>query len=163
MTALDQRNWLFPPRTGTMRGIDLSALDPADEDDRRLLIEAEHPELRSALDRGAHEITLRGQVVNPQLHLAMHEVVANQVWDDDPPQVWIAAQRLLAAGYDRHDILHMLASAVSGEVWSTLHEGEPHDRDRYLTALDALPGSSFAAPESPRPNRHQRRQLRQHH
>ncbi len=146
-----------------MRGIDLSVLDPADEDDRRLLIEAEHRELWDALERGADEITLHGEVINPQLHVAMHEIVANQLWNDDPPEVWQTARRLVTAGYERHEILHMLASAVSGEVWHTLHEGQPHDRGRYLKALDTLPGSWSVAPEPPRPNRRQRRRRHRRH
>jgi hypothetical protein len=163
VTDADRRSWLLPVRAGTMRGIDLSVLDPADAGDRRFLIEAEHPELWSALERGADEITLHGQVINPQLHVAMHEIVATQLWNDDPPEVWQTAQRLIAAGYERHEILHMLASVVSGEVWNALHDGQPYDRGRLLKALDGLPGSWSTTPEPPRLNRHQRRQRHRRH
>jgi len=51
------------------------------------------------------------------------------------------AERLRAAGYDRHEILHMLAPVLVGEIWAVESEGAPCDRDRYVAALDALPGS----------------------
>jgi hypothetical protein len=58
---------------------------------------------------------------------------------DDPPEVWQTARRLLAAGHERHDVLHMLGSAAAGEIWHLLHERAPYDRDRYARALEALP------------------------
>ena len=32
--------------------------------------------------------------------IAMRQVVATQLWDDWPPEVWDAAQRLRDAGYE---------------------------------------------------------------
>jgi hypothetical protein len=125
---------------GEMDGIDLKLLDPADEDERRLLIEAEHPELRRALTEGQREIRIGGDVVNPVLHISMHEIVANQLWADDPPEVWKTAQRLLADGYERHEVLHMLASVVAGEVFEIMRQQQPHDIERVRQALAALPG-----------------------
>jgi hypothetical protein len=114
-------------------------LDPNDEDDRRMLILAEHPELHHALEAGLTELHLNDTTINPALHLAMHEIVANQLWADDPPEVWHTAQRLLAAGYERHEVLHMLASVVSDDVYQTLHDQKPPDPDRTRVALAALP------------------------
>ena len=127
--------------TGIVDGIDLSLLDPGDEDDRRLLIEADHPELHKALVEGAEEVRQGSRVVNPRLHISMHEVVANQLWADDPPDVWRTARRLTAAGYERHDVLHMLASVVSDEVWQIMTDKTPADLARMSTRLAALPGS----------------------
>ena len=31
--------------------------------------------------------------MNPRLHLKMHEIVATQLWDDSPPEVWDTAAR----------------------------------------------------------------------
>jgi len=67
--------------------------------------------------------------------------VANQLWDDDPPEAWQTAQRLSEAGYERHEIFHMLGSALVPQLWRVLHEGKPTDRDQYRAALAALPGS----------------------
>jgi hypothetical protein len=142
----ERRAFAVPPATGEVDGIDLALLDPSDPDERRLLIEAEHPELRDALERD-EEILVGGEPMNPRLHIAMHEIVANQLWDDDPPATWQTAQRLLADGYERHEVLHMLASVVSTEVWGTLARGIEPDRNRYVAALDKLPASYFALAE----------------
>jgi hypothetical protein len=82
-----------------------------------------------------------GVRMNPRLHIAMHELVANQLWHNDPAEVWETAQRLRALGYDRHEIFHMLATAASGEMWRALHDRKPYNRERHLAALKALPAS----------------------
>jgi Domain of unknown function (DUF1841) len=121
--------------------LDLTLADLADPDLRSLVIRHEHPQFEDALQADRDEIDLGGEPFNPRLHLAMHEIVATQLWDDDPPEVWDAAARLLDAGYDRHEILHMLAAPVAEQVWGALHEDLPYDREQHRAALEALPGS----------------------
>jgi hypothetical protein len=142
----ERRAFAVSPAEGEIDGIDLALLDPGDPDERRLLIEAEHPELREALERD-EEIVLGGEPMNPRLHITMHEIVANQLWDDDPPETWQTAQRLLAEGYERHEVLHMLASVMSTEIWATLARGAQPDRNRLVAKLDELPASYFALAE----------------
>jgi hypothetical protein len=55
--------------------------------------------------------------------------------------MWETAQRLLGAGYERHEVLHMLASVVSADVFSALQDNQPHDPARTRAALTALPES----------------------
>ena len=98
MTDAQRLAFACPPGQGEWDDIDLGLLDPADEDERRILIEAEHPEFREASEDDVDEIHLGGRVVSPNLHIAMHEIVANQLWADEPPEVWQTAQRLTAAG-----------------------------------------------------------------
>jgi hypothetical protein len=74
----------FPPRSGPLEGIDLDQLNMADPDDRHLLILAAHPELQDAIENEVREHKLHGQTVNPHRHIKLHEVVANQLWDDNP-------------------------------------------------------------------------------
>jgi len=138
-----------PPGVGRYEGIELEYLDPADPDDRRMLIEAAHPELHRALRRGDDEIVLHGQPMSPRLHIAMHEIVANQLWDDDPPEAWRTAQRLTALGYERDEVVHMLCSVVARELWHVMAAGAPSDTARYVAALDELPESWFALAERP--------------
>ena len=64
---------LFPPVTGTFEDIELGRLDPEDEDDRSILIRAEHTDLS-----GHHPDA------DPDVHIVMHEIVANQIMDDNP-------------------------------------------------------------------------------
>ncbi len=126
MSDEERHAFAVPLAEGEYDGIDLSLLDRDDEDDRRLLIQADHPEFQRALETGQREIHLAGMTVNPVLHIAMHEIVANQLLADHPPEMWATAQRLLADGYERHEVLHMLASVVSGEVFDVLRDHEPH-------------------------------------
>jgi len=149
-SEFERRQFVCPSASGRYQGIELEYLDPADPDERRILLEAEHPELHRALQRrGDGEVVVEGQPINPRLHIAMHEIVANQLWDDDPPEAWETAQRLLAFGYERHEVLHMLCSVVAREVWKTLDSGLPSDTARYLAALGELPESYFALAEEP--------------
>ncbi len=139
-----RRQFACPPARGRYEGIELEHLDPADPDERGILIKAEHPELHKALRRGDDEIVIAGQPMSPRLHIVMHEIVANQLWDDDPPETWQTAQRLVALGYERHEVLHMLSSVVGREVWRTLDSKLPSDTGRYVAALGDLPESYFA-------------------
>jgi hypothetical protein len=117
--------------------LDPDLLDPADADERALLIRAAHPEL----DTDAETMVVNGQEMNPRLHLAIHEVVATQLADDDPPEVWTTAQRLRRDGYGSHEILHMLGSAMAPQLWSAVHQQREYDLDEHRAALAALPES----------------------
>jgi hypothetical protein len=112
-------------------------LDPADEDDRSVLLAAAHPEL----DTAEETVVVGGQEMNPRLHLTLHEIVAKQLADDDPPEVWQTAQRLRRLGYRPHEVLHMLGAAMSGEIWHALQGHRGYDREAHLAALAALPES----------------------
>jgi hypothetical protein len=127
----------IPPIEQPPEDLVIEWLDPADHDDRSLLLRAAHPEL----DFDAETVVVAGQEMNPRLHIAMHEVVASQLAADDPPEVWATAQRLRGLGYDRHEILHMLAGAMSGQIWGALHELRGYDPDAHRAALEALPDS----------------------
>jgi hypothetical protein len=130
-----------PPGQGFFGEFELELLDPGDPDERRVLILAEHPELADAIDDGLEEVDVAGQPMNPRLHITIHEIVAGQLWADDPPEVWQTALRLLDAGYERHEIFHMIGSALTSEIWTVLHAQKPTDTSRYVRALNALPAS----------------------
>jgi hypothetical protein len=121
--------------------IDPELLDPEDADDRALLIRAAHSELDAAIRDGHETAEVDGQEMNPRMHLAIHEVVANQLIDGDPPEVWATAQRLRRLGYDRHEVLHMLGAAMSGELWEALQGRRGYDHATHVAALEALPDS----------------------
>ena len=128
-----------PSVSGVLDGIDLALLDRDDAEQRRILIEAEHPELKKALDEGKDEVHDAKGVMSPALHITMHEIVTNQLWADDPPEMWQAAQRLTSAGYERHEVVHMLSSVVSGQVWEAMANKAPYDIQRVRLELAALP------------------------
>jgi hypothetical protein len=124
----------------TLAGVGARVEDLADPDVRAVAIRADHPELDRALRDGKDELIVDGEPMSIRLHLTMHQVLANQLADDDPPEVYLTAQRLLASGYDRHEVLHMLAAPMAEQIYATLHHGEGYDRDRHLAGLAALPG-----------------------
>ncbi|MQA88516.1 MAG: hypothetical protein GEV03_28865 [Streptosporangiales bacterium] len=118
LEALPRRTFAFPLLEGTHGGMDLGALDPTDPEDRRQLLRVEHLG-HSGKDRDTH--------------LALHEVVAEQLWDGKPAETWETVQRLLDAGYERHDVLHMIMDAVERSG------GRSYDIKRLRRALDQLP------------------------
>ena len=129
--------WVVPPAEGRMGDIDLSGLNPADEYDRSLLILAEHPELYDAVIGRIQRIEVHGKVIRPQLHISIHEVVANQILDDDPSEMWHTAQRLIALGFERHHIFHMLGSVVAEALTNSLKGSS--SQDDYVANLNSLP------------------------
>jgi hypothetical protein len=97
LEALPRRAFAFGVLEGIFRGTDLSSLDPADADDRRILLEADH-------DRPGGRVS--GE------HVDKHAALADRLWHGDPPELWEAAQRLLDLGMPRHDVVHALIDAL---------------------------------------------------
>ena len=117
----DRRRFVADPDALAELNLKLEQL--SDPDVRSVVIRHEHPEFEEALKAGRREFEGSEGPMNPRLHLTMHEVVATQLWDDSPPEVWDTAVRLRDAGYERHEILHMLAgpSAIRfGERCTTI-------------------------------------------
>ncbi len=54
----------MPPGHGTYRGLDLELLDPSDQDELSLLIEAQHTHLEDPL-RGNEDMIASGEPFNP--------------------------------------------------------------------------------------------------
>jgi hypothetical protein len=144
----DRRSWAVPPAHGIYQELDLQLLDPGDEDQRALLMEALHPDLAGAL-QGDDDVIIGGELVNPRLHVAMHQVVANQLLADDPPETWQTVQRLAGLGYDWHNIMHMIASLVTEDVYGVLQEHRKPDPAGYARRLNELPGD-WPAPKPAR-------------
>ena len=97
LEALPRRAFAFPVLEGWHSGTDLSILDPADPNDRRALLAADHA------------TPAPGGVGR---HIERHLVLAERLWHGDPPELWEAAQRLLDAGQDRHLVLHALMAVL---------------------------------------------------
>lgn len=126
-----------PPIRDPPEDLAVEWLDPEDPGERMLLLKAAHPEL----DFESETVMVAGQQMNPRLHVALHQVVAQQLIDDDPPEVWETAVRLRALGYGQHEILHMLGRAMSGELWEALQGRRGYDGEAHRAALAALPES----------------------
>ena len=138
-SEVDRKRFIADPTVLSELGLGVDDLD--DPDVRAVVIRNEHPEFEEALARGWREVDLGHGPMNPRLHLTIHEIVATQLWEDSPPEVWETARRLFDAGYERHQILHMLSRPVSEQVWAAMHEERPYDLEAHVAALQALPGS----------------------
>lgn len=91
-------------------------LDPADEDDRAELIRLAHPELSAAIDAGEGAVVIGSEAVNPRLHLLMHQLVADRLLHDDPPEDWLAFDALLERGVDAHEVQHAVGRRLVEEL-----------------------------------------------
>jgi hypothetical protein len=112
----------------------------SDEDERRILIESEHPEMRRALN-DRRDLHVGSEVINPGCISQCTRSLRIRPGLMTPREVWRTAERLLAGGHDRHEILHMLASVMSDQVWGSMTKGESFDIDRVRLELAALPES----------------------
>ena len=144
----DRRSWAVPPGHGTYQGLDLERLNLDDEDQRTFLLEAQHPEFAAALQQGG-EVIVGGEPANPRLHVTMHQIVANQLMADDPPETWQTVQRLAGLGYDWHTIMHMISGLVAEDVHRAM-TGERFDKADYARRLAGLPGD-WPPPQKPGP------------
>jgi hypothetical protein len=142
----DRRSWAVPPGHGTSHGLDLERLDPDDEDERSFLLEAQHLEMEEALERHEEMTGPDGEPVNPTLHVTFHQVIANQLLADDPPETWQTVQRLAGLGYDWHNVMHMVMGPVTGAVWEATAEKRPFNRADFVRRLRELPGD-WPSPE----------------
>ena len=116
LEALPRRAFAFPVLQGRYGDVDLTTLDPAMPADRRILLAAYHDD---ADGRGT-----------ARQHLDRHLVLADRLWQGDPPELWEAAQRLLDRGEDRHAVLHTLMYVLRDA------DGDP---GRLLAELSELP------------------------
>jgi hypothetical protein len=120
----ERLKFLFGP------GVDPAAWDLDDVDVRSELLECSFP---AGLDVGL---------------LLSREIVANQIYADDPPEVWAAARRLLGRGFDRPAVFHQLGMVFSVTAAEGLRQDAPFARDRYAEALASLPLPSAAEIEA---------------
>jgi hypothetical protein len=123
------------------------------EDARLAAVLKQHPEYtdvwEEAQSMGKEEVTRDG--VNPFVHVAIHQVVENQLAENDPPQTAETLEALLRAGYERHNAIHAIGRVVSDEIFAILKEKRPFDEGAYMSALEDL-----ARTETRRPRRGRR-------
>ncbi|WP_328325983.1 DUF1841 family protein [Kribbella sp. NBC_00382] len=132
-----ERRMFAMPYVGTRIGDDeFPELDPDDPNERGILIKGEHPAYHDALVDPDFDGEIDG--VSPRRHLLMHEIVANQLWDNELPEVWQTARRLLALGHDRHNILHALGEVSMRQLQASLTEQRLFDREQYCADLNQL-------------------------
>lgn len=67
------------------------------------------------------------------------QAIENQLEADSPPAVRATLNKLTLVGYEREEILRLMALVLSHEIKVMLRDNRPFDRDWYEQALRALP------------------------
>ena len=80
-----------------------------------------------------------------RLHLALHQVVEQQLVQGEPAETAATLDRLQHQGLSRHQAVHAIGSVVSAEVFEVLQERKQYDEARYLAGLRALSAAAFLA------------------
>ena len=122
--------------------------DPDNREVRHRLVEQRVLGERPALDDGS-----------PMGAFAVlaHQLVADQIADDDPSEVWETARRLLDSGLEAKFVMSNLVLAFTATLEVSLGDDEPVDdpqfiEDHYIEELDRLPvppvGEMFEAFEA---------------
>ena len=67
------------------------------------------------------------------------QAIENQIESDNPPAAKATFNKLTLVGYEREDILNLMAHVLAVEIDAMLEEDRPFNTDWYETALRALP------------------------
>ena len=67
------------------------------------------------------------------------EAIENQIESDNPPAAKATFNKLTLVGYERDDILNLMAHVLACEIDAMLDEDRAFDTEWYETALRALP------------------------
>jgi len=67
------------------------------------------------------------------------QAIENQIESDNPPAAKATYNKLTLVGYEREDILNLMAHVLAVEIDKMLDEDRAFDTDWYETALRALP------------------------
>ena len=67
------------------------------------------------------------------------QAIENQIESDNPPAAKATFNKLTLVGYERDEILNLMAHVLAVEIDKMLDEDRAFDTDWYETALRALP------------------------
>ena len=76
---------------------------------------------------------------NEKLRKAILEVISTQIRENDPPEVKQAFDRLTRKGFSEQETLKLIGYVVASEVFTVLKEDRKYDKEKYISALNALP------------------------
>ena len=77
---------------------------------------------------------------NQRLQKAILEVINTQIRENDPPETKQTLIRLQAQGFSEEEALRLIGYVVAAEVFSVLRENRQYDREKFISALNNLPG-----------------------
>jgi hypothetical protein len=81
--------------------------------------------------------------INKELRDIIIEVVENQIDANDPVEVRITYNRLVALGYSDFETKQLIGQCVAVEIYDVIKEQKPFDEVRYVKNLNQLPKAPF--------------------
>lgn len=155
--AYEDRSRWSPQRHGLetlLAGVDPATTDIDDIFNRRIFalprlpdpgFDAENPDAFKQLVGEEHAAPgdADGTRTEPGTSLSTHTMIAQQLWADEPPELWTAVQRLLDQGLNRHTVLRIVGSTLTAQLQRNPPNGTPYNKIAYAAALDALDGADF--------------------
>lgn len=101
-----------------------------------------HPDLKRLARAGRlpEEMTdPSGNVWSPRMHLTVHVIIEQQLANDAPSGIVALANRLeQEKKLNWHDVRHVLAAAMSEQLWYMQKELCPCDEQRYFLDIERL-------------------------
>lgn len=128
--VLERRQFAVPSVYTEIAGEEVE-LDPADPEQRRLLVIGEHPDFQESLAEDEVDAATF-------MRVTAHTTVVDQLWDHEPAEVWQAVQRLLRTGLERAQVLETIAVTLEERLETNDAEGLEFDIDDYCRALEEL-------------------------
>ncbi|HWD05020.1 MAG TPA: hypothetical protein VG674_21495 [Amycolatopsis sp.] len=131
LAVVTRRKFAVPSLATVIGDEELTDLDPSDPEQRRILVIGEHPEYHESLANDEFDGT-------DGLRLALKTTVVDQLWDNEPGEVWTAAQVLLGRGRSREEVLAELVTVLQDQLEETDDDRLDYDPDGYREALAAI-------------------------
>ncbi len=88
---------------------------------------------------------IKGQMVNPFIHTALHVIVEQQIIQELPPEISTSFKKLLSPGQDRHEASHQIGTIYARQYFDSFRQGQPFDEATYILEVELLAGP----PEGP--------------
>ena len=101
----------------------------------------QHPQYSDIWERAAalnasEEVIRDG--ANPFAHIAIHQMIANQIANHEPPQTAETLEALMQAGYTRHEAIHAIGGILAEEIYEILRDKCPFDEAGHVQSLREL-------------------------
>lgn len=122
---------------------EVSALDQeslSKEDQLLVEIMQLHPDyydLWENLDEVADE-EIERDGTNPVVHVLIHQIVENQIADQEPPETVETLDQLMQQGASRHEAVHKIGEVLVGDMTEMLQSNRIFDNQRYVQSLRQL-------------------------
>lgn len=88
---------------------------------------------------------IKGQMVNPFIHTALHVIVEQQIAQELPLEISKSFKKLLSQGKDRHTASHQICTIYARHYFDSFRQGQPFDEATYILDVENFAGP----PEGP--------------